>query len=133
MNYLLDTHVLVWFRADPTRLGQETLDLIQQPETVCFLSSVSALELAQLTYKGRLTLPQPVDEWFEDSLRRFRFRRSNIDHTIAAAAYQLPGSFHPDPADRLLVATARLQDLTLLTADQRILEYPSARTQDARR
>lgn len=133
MSYLLDTHVLVWYRADPARLGEGTLDLIRQPETDCILSSVSALELAQLTHKGRLTLPQPVDQWFEDSLRRFRFRRSDINHRIAAAAYQLPGSFHPDPADRLLVATARLEECTLVTADRRILDYASVKTLDARR
>jgi PIN domain nuclease of toxin-antitoxin system len=80
VEYLLDTHVLVWFRADPARLGPKTLKLMQQPDTVCVLSSISALELAQLTHKERLTLPQPVDEWFEDSLRRFRFRKSEIDH-----------------------------------------------------
>ena len=132
MAYLLDTHVLIWFRADPIRLGKKILGLIRQPETECFLSSVNALELAQLTHKGRLTLPQPVDQWFEDSLRRFLFKKSDMNHRIAAEAYQLPGSFHPDPADRLLVATARIEGFTLLTADRRILEYPSAKTIDAR-
>jgi len=131
--YLLDTHVLVWFRADPDELGKMTLSRIRQPETNCILSSVNALELAQLTHKGRLTLPQPVEEWFEDSIRRFRFKRFDMNHRIAAAAYQLPGDFHPDPADRLLVATARLEGLTLLTADRRILEYPSVKTWNARR
>lgn len=132
MAYLLDTHVLIWFRADPAQLGEKTISLIREPTTACILSSVSALELAQLTYKGRLTLSQPVDKWFEDSLRRFCFRKSDMDHRIAVEAYQLPGSFHPDPADRLLVATARLEGFTLLTADRRILEYPSAKTFDAR-
>lgn len=133
MAYLLDTHVLVWFRAHPTRLGKKTLDRIRKPETNCILSSVSALELAQLSHKGRLTLPQPVEEWFEDSIRRFHFRHLDMNHHIAAAAYQLPGEFHPDPADRLLAATARLEGLTLLTADLRILEYPWVKTWDAGR
>jgi PIN domain nuclease of toxin-antitoxin system len=132
MAYLLDTHVLIWFRADPTQLGEKTLSLIREPTTHCMLSSVSALELAQLSFKGRLTLPMPVDKWFEDSLRRFRFKKFDMDHRIAVAAYHLPGNFHPDPADRLLVATARLEGVTLLTADRRILEYPSAKTFDAR-
>ncbi len=55
-----------------------------------------------------------------------------VSHEIAAAAYSLPSGLHKDPADRILVATARLHDLTLLTADERILDYGDIRTLDAR-
>jgi PIN domain nuclease of toxin-antitoxin system len=60
-------------------------------------------------------------------------RRIDVDHQIAIEAYKLPGRFHKDPADRLLVATGRLRDLTLVTAAERILAYRSVRTLDARR
>jgi PIN domain nuclease of toxin-antitoxin system len=56
-----------------------------------------------------------------------------VSHEIAMEGYALPGAFHRDPADRILVATARRDGLTLVTADDRILAYPHARTQDARR
>ncbi|MFM9197801.1 MAG: PIN domain-containing protein [Planctomycetia bacterium] len=60
-------------------------------------------------------------------------RSIDVDHRVAIEAYKLPGRFHKDPADRMLVATARINDLTLVTADERILAYREVRSLDARR
>ena len=63
----------------------------------------------------------------------FNALEAALSSKIAAEAYRLPGEFHRDPADRILVATARLESWTLLTADRRILDYPHVRTKDARK
>lgn len=67
-----------------------------------------------------------------DCLNLFNCVETPITLRIAAEAYRLPGEFHLDPADRLLVATARIENWTLLTADRRILDYPHVRSVDAR-
>lgn len=132
MTYLLDTHVVIWFRASPENLGPGSIRLLENPTTSCALSAVSALEIAQLVHRGRLVLPGPTLHWFSESIARFGGPCVPLTPEIAAEAYSLPGSFHPDPADRILAATARLQGFVLLTADQRLIECPSFRTRDAR-
>lgn len=131
MTYLLDTHVLLWFRIDPEQLGPKTLRLLQNRKTSIALSVVSALELAQLDFKKRIELGESPDAWFNDSARHFNCRPTRIDPEICAAAYQLPGNFHADPADRLLVATARALKYTLVTADRRLLGQSCCRTRNA--
>lgn len=74
-----------------------------------------------------------LHEWIEQALRAIHARTVSISHEIAREAYGLPGPFHKDPADRLLVAACRIHGLTLITADQRILRYRHVRTRDARR
>jgi len=132
LSYLLDTHVLLWFRIQPGQLGPRTLELLSQRENAVSISVITALEIAQLTFKNRITLPKAPDAWFEESLRHFNTRAFSLSPKISAEAYRLPGLFHPDPADRLLVASARLENCTLITADRRILDYSEVRTLDAR-
>jgi PIN domain nuclease of toxin-antitoxin system len=133
LSYLLDTHVLLWFRIQPDSLGPQTLKLLSQRKNELSISVISALEIAQLTFKNRITLPQAPDAWFEESLRHFNTRAHPLTPEIAAEAYRIPEPFHPDPADRILVASARLGNHTLITADRRILDYPKVRTLDARK
>ena len=132
MSYLLDTHVLLWFRIQPDQLGPKTLELLSQRENAVSISVITALEIAQLTFKKRITLPGPPETWFEESLRHFNTRALPLTPLISAEAYRMPEPFHPDPADRLLVASARLANSTLITADRRILDYSEVRTLDAR-
>lgn len=132
-TYLLDTHVFNWFRIAPEKLGPKTLAQLTAARTRCAISVVGALEVAQLVYKGRLVLPCDVEIWMHECCRLFQCRERPLTARIAAEAYRLPGDFHPDPADRLLAATARMENFTLLTADRRILEYPHVSTADARK
>ncbi|MGJ3241553.1 MAG: type II toxin-antitoxin system VapC family toxin [Opitutales bacterium] len=125
ITYVLDTHVLLWFRIKPDELGPKTLRLLKKPETAIVISIVTALEVALLVHKGRISLPQPVDTWFEVSLTLFQTKAYPLTPQIISDAYTLPDPFYADPADRLLVATARVEELTLITADQRILDYPA--------
>ena len=72
-------------------------------------------------------------EWVEQALGALQARTLTVSHEMAMEAYALPEPFHKDPADRLLVAAARCHELTLLTADERILGYRGVRSRDARR
>ena len=132
MTYLLDTHVILWYRIEPEQLGARTLKLLGRRQTKLAISDVSALEIAQLAYKGRIEIEQPVDQWFRESLRLFGCRSTSLTPEISAAAYSLSKPFHPDPADRILVATALKFKQTLLTADRRILQSGIGLTRDAR-
>ena len=132
MSYLLDTHVLLWFRIQPDSLGSKTLELLSQRKNELAISVISALEIAQLTFKNRITLPQTPDVWFGDSLRHFNTRACPLTPEIFAEAYRIPEPFHPDPADRILVASACLWNHTLITADRRILDCSAVHTLDAR-
>lgn len=132
MALLLDTHVWVWSQAEPERLGPTTAARLEDPQEALFVSPVSTLELARLTALGRLDLRPDVERWVEASLDLLACATAEVTHAVARGAYALPGDFHRDPADRLLVATARVHGLTLVTADARILDYPHVQTLDAR-
>jgi PIN domain nuclease of toxin-antitoxin system len=130
---LLDTHVWVWSQEDPDRLGPQAKRLLLDAQHENHVCTVSTLELARLVAAGAIDLSIALREWVQGALRAIEARTVEISHEIAMEAYALPEPFHKDPADRLLVAAARCHGLTLLTADERILAYRSARTRDARR
>jgi PIN domain nuclease of toxin-antitoxin system len=90
--------------------------------TLC-VSSISVWEIALLESKGRLVLPMGAGEWIRRALERVDFELVRLEPEIAIESCRLPGSFHADPADRFLVATARIKKLTLVTRDARILKY----------
>ena len=132
MNLLLDTHVWVWAIEDIRKLGSKTRRLLGDvncPRAVC---AVSTLELARLVWAGDVLLQVPLQEWVEKSLAELRAESLPVTDPIAIEAYRLPEPFHRDPADRQLVACARLHQLTVATADERILNWPHVATVDAR-
>lgn len=132
MNLLLDTHVWVWTQADPDRIGPHAR---QKLETVVrlYVATISSLEIARLVSAGLLELDDSIAQWIKASIEALRCSSVEMSHDIATGAYQLPGEFHKDPADRILVATAREHDLTLVTADERILAYEDVSTLDVRK
>ncbi len=132
MKLLLDTHVLVWSQEAVASLGPKTKRLLTDAQHELLVSAVSTLEIARLVHLGRLTFKVPLEVWFSQALAALQARSLAIDDAIAREAYALPGRFHKDPADRLLVATARLERATLVTADDSILGYRHVRTRDAR-
>jgi PIN domain nuclease of toxin-antitoxin system len=133
MTLLLDTHVWLWAVEAPEKLGRRTKALLLKAGNDRLVSAISALEIARLCLDERVILSVSLNMWMEDSARDLRLQQVNVDFAIALEAYSLPDSFHRDPADRVLVATARTYQATLLTADERILEYKHARTEDCRR
>lgn len=133
VRLLLDTHVWVWSQNDPAKIGAKASKLLTDASNENYISTVSTLELARLVATGAIEASLPVGSWVEAALRALDARTIEVSHPIAIEAYALPGDFHKDPADRLLVATARCHSLTLLTADERILAYRAVRSHDARR
>jgi len=109
-------------------IGRRTRRRIQRAEELLFVSTISSLEIARLLSVGLLELDGELERWIKDSLEALQCSAIEMLHQGAIGA----GKFHKDPADRVLVATARERDLTLITADERILGYRSAKTLDAR-
>ena len=132
MKILLDTHVWLWSQEEPERFGKEALSTILSEETTLFISSVSSLEVARLAWGGRLTLAGQLRTWVQETLQSLHAETIPVTSEIALAAYELPREFHRDPADRILAATAVVHDLTLMTADDRILAYPHLLSCDVR-
>jgi len=125
---LLDTHVWIWAFEGSERLGTSARAVLQDQETERWVSPVSTLEIARLIEGGGLVISCRLAEWIEKSIGDLSMKSQEVSHEIAMKAYQLPGSFHRDPADRLIVSTAICLDMTLMTADDRILQYPSVKT-----
>lgn len=90
--------------------------------------SISVWEISKLIEYERLSLDRPVQEWVETALATKNLDRLPLDPEIAIESTMLPGEFHSDPADQIIVATARLHDCTLFTADEKILNYPHVET-----
>lgn len=124
MNALLDTHILLWWHEDYGRLSQEQQDIISaaDADSPLHVSDISLWETAMLYSLERIKLKIPLREWLEKAVAPPLVRRHGISPAIAAELASLPDSFHRDPADRILVATARVHGATLLTQDRRIAE-----------
>jgi PIN domain nuclease of toxin-antitoxin system len=133
VSLLLDTHVWVWSQEEPERIGPIARRRMEKTDQPLYVATVSSLEIARLIQVGLLELDGALDRWVKDSIEALQASTIEMSHAIAIGAYELPGTFHKDPADRILVATARERGLTLVTADERILAYRSVKTLDVRR
>ena len=130
MRALLDTHVLIWWLNDRDRLSttqQEALEAVSA-ESPVLVSDISLWEVATLYSLGRIRLSIPLREWLVKAVSPPLVRRLGISPVVAAELAALPDSFHRDPADRVLVATARVLGATLLTQDHRIINAGLADT-----
>lgn len=123
MKVLLDTHVWIWAAEGSACLGLKCRRLLVHPATQRWISPISSLEIARLVARREIVLACPLSEWITRSMTSLKLQTVELDHATALEAYSLPGDFHADPADRQLVATARVHGLRLLTADTRILAY----------
>jgi len=124
VRVLLDTCAIVWAVSDPAELSDAVRTQLTAPETEVFVSPISCAELACLVARGRIKLDRHWKLWFRHFVALNGWRPIAIDLDIVEEAYSLPDRFHPDPADRILVATARMHRLTLVSADGKILGYP---------
>lgn len=126
---LLDTHVWVWWTHGDERLTPAHREQAEtHEESGLGVSVISCWEVAKLVEYGRLDLPCALDEWFDQALAYPGIRLLDLSPRIAAESTRLPGAFHRDPADQIIVATARVHGCALLTADRKILDYPHVRT-----
>jgi PIN domain nuclease of toxin-antitoxin system len=126
---LLDTHIWVWWVDDNQQLVDRPRHLIQDNvRSGLEVSTISCWEVAKLIENGRLELACPLEEWVEQALAYPGVQLIELTPRIAIESTKLPGSFHRDPVDQIIVATVCVYDIPLLTADSRILQYPHVRT-----
>lgn len=128
---VLDTHALLWWASgDTDQLSAAAMRAIESELDggQIIVSAISAWELAMLVSKGRVALSMDIETWLNvvDEIESVSF--TAVDNEIAIKSIALPGEFHKDPADRIIVATARKLAAPLVTADEKIRSYPHART-----
>lgn len=123
---LLDTHVLIWWVNDSDKLSTKVSTRIEKEikSGRLLVSSISVWEIYLLIKKAKLKLHTDTDTWLETIQRLGFIEFVPIDNSIAAKSVDLPGRLHNDPADRIIIATAREYGATLVTSDKRILAYP---------
>jgi len=125
-SLLLDTHVWVWYAAgSDLELSRGCIRAIEEARArrAAFVSAVSVREVALLVAHRRLALTLPAEEWTRRALGPLGLVPLPLDITEAARSADLPGKFHRDPADQMLVAQARVHGLTLVTRDREILAW----------
>jgi PIN domain nuclease of toxin-antitoxin system len=122
---LLDTHVWLWLLSGERGLKRSALAAIEGAARrgLIRVSAISIWEVAMLESKGRIRLAKDCLAWINEALSAPGLSLVPLTPEIAVESSRLPGTFHGDPADRILVATARLQAAVLLTRDERILAY----------
>lgn len=127
----IDTHVLVWL-ATGTRqmISKKAMKRITEEldRGEIWVSAISAWEIAMLVERERLILSLDVETWLGKVSEIDAIRFQPVNNKIAIESVRLPGEFHKDPADRIIVATARTMGLVLITADEKIQAYPHVNT-----
>lgn len=119
-GYLLDTHVWFWSLLGTKRLADEVVEIIRSSTDDCWLSPISVWEIGMLDTKGKIKLSPDDRSWIDQSFEVLPLRSAPLTHEVARASFLLDLE-HGDPADRFLGATARVYELTLVTADRRLL------------
>jgi PIN domain nuclease of toxin-antitoxin system len=122
---VLDTHIWVWLMEGMADLKPELRSRIEScaREGELLVSAISIWEVGMLEAKGWITFEQECMDWVRDALSAPGIRLAPLEPSVAVASTRLPGGFHGDPADRIIVATARAYACPLVTADQAIAEY----------
>ena len=127
---LLDTHCWLWAQLGKLdRLSRHAVTAIRAAESTGNLrvSVISVWELGMLESHGRVALPMNIRSWVHEALRKSGISLVPLTPEIAIESSNLPGNLHGDPADRILAATARAWNATLLTKDQRLIDYSRQR------
>ena len=117
MNLLLDTHIWIWAKSDPARIGKHAARELSNAHNQLWLSPVSVWEALALMQKGRIRMENPI-LWVEQAAEQMREAPLTSEIVRTAFALHLP---HADPADHFLAATAKVLNLTLVTADMKLL------------
>jgi PIN domain nuclease of toxin-antitoxin system len=126
---LLDTHIWIWWvQADPRLTSAYQAYLQANEPSGLGVNVISCWEVAMLVEKGRLSFSLPVEDWIMQALAYPGIQLLGLTPRIAVESVQLPGAFHRDPADRIIVATARVRHCPLVTMDAQIRNYPHVQT-----
>ena len=127
---VLDTHTLVWWVSGDPLLSERARAAIEheQPDGDIIVSSISAWEIAMLVERGKLVLSMDVGSWLSTVAQIDAVHFLPVDVEVATKSVDLPGDFHKDPADRIIVATARKLAIPLVTKDDKIRAYAHVKT-----
>lgn len=127
---VLDTHALVWWVSGDSQLSRPAREAIEAEgqNGEILISAITAWEVAMLVKAGRLALTMDAATWLDTVVQVPSVRFVPVDVRISVRSVELPGEFHKDPADRLIVATARHYSAPLVTADLKIRDYPHIQT-----
>jgi PIN domain nuclease of toxin-antitoxin system len=123
MRLLLDTHIWLWTHREPWKLSSEVNRCIADPQNELWLSPFSIWELIILLEKKRITLKEEMNQWVAKSKKELSLLEAPFSWEVAQEL-RFTLLRHRDPADRFLVATAKVYDLTLVTADERLMRLP---------
>ena len=127
---VLDTHIWIWWISNPENLSLHAATAIETAvkKSGIAISSISTWEVALLVKKGRLNFLIDVRDWVRKTENLPFVQFTPVDNTIALRSMSIPGDFHPDPADRIITATALTMGVPLVTKDEKILNYPHVQT-----
>jgi PIN domain nuclease of toxin-antitoxin system len=127
---IIDTHVWLWLLHDPSQLSNAAREQIEieEAQNGILVSAISVWEIAVKSSLGKLALPLPIDDWYALTKSHSGIVIEALNPEDAIASTQLPGDFHKDPADRIIVAMARRYNVPLITCDNNILKYPYVKT-----
>jgi PIN domain nuclease of toxin-antitoxin system len=124
LKLLLDTHIWIWLLEKSAKIRPAVLRACSDERNEIWVSPISTWEALTLASKKRIQIPENWAAWL--TLALSGARQAPLTHEIALASCQLP--LHPDPADRLIAATAKVLDMTLVTSDDRLLRLPGLKT-----
>jgi PIN domain nuclease of toxin-antitoxin system len=126
VKLLLDTHIWLWSTLEPQRVTRRVEKALADPVNELWLSPISVGELIVLLRKGRIRLPNDVNAWVAKTMQDLELTEAplTVDVALAISSINFP---HGDPADHFLAATAKVFDLTLVTADEHLLHLPGIR------
>jgi PIN domain nuclease of toxin-antitoxin system len=127
---VLDTHAWIWFISNPELLSKRAEKAVDQAvqNKSLLISSISAWELALLVKKNRLSLTLDVTDWIAKSESLPFIQFVPVTNSIAVKSVNLPDPFHPDPADRIIIATALSHGARLVSKDKKMLAYSQIQT-----
>jgi PIN domain nuclease of toxin-antitoxin system len=127
---LLDTHVWLWLLHEPNQLSSKAKAVIdlEEPQNGLLVSAISVWEISVKSSIGKLSLPLPINEWYELARTHSGIVIEPLSPLDAIGSTLIPGSFHKDPADRILIAIARRYGISFVTCDAKILNYPHVQT-----
>jgi PIN domain nuclease of toxin-antitoxin system len=120
MKLLLDTHIWIWSAVEPDRLRANVARALDDEDNELWLSPISIWELSVLVKKQRIELDEELEAWVERALSKVKFREAPVTNEVALEVSRFRFS-HRDPADHFIAASAKVFDLTLVTADPRLI------------
>ena len=122
MRYLLDTHTFLWMAANPSNLSSKVREIVREKDNKLHLSAASGWEIALLQQLNRVELPDEPQRFIPEAMQRLSVLPLPIGFTTAILAAMLP-FIHRDPFDRIIIAEAVKENMTVLTKDKKIAKY----------